>query len=163
MSNINNLPPEILVHIFCKLGSTDILRSVIPVCKKWYWLIQAEVERGRSIKCLLLDVKNCCLTEGDNVAKIVAPYSSSVEDLKIVGYQNPEEVRLAILSALAVGSKIKNINLTDCNASLVRLNAREFKIRLVTLKVINTRVSNMLVALDGLVVGSHVKIYQFKS
>ena len=70
---------------------------------------------------------------------------------------------MAILSALAVGSKIKNINLTDCNASLVRLNAKEFKIRLVTLKVINTRVSNMLVALDGLVVGSHVKIYQFKS
>ena len=145
MSNISNLPPEILVHIFSKLGSIHILRSVMPVCKTWYWLIQAEVEMGRAIKSLRMDVNNCCLLENDNVAKIVAPYSSSVEDLEIVGYENPEK---AVLTALEVGSKIKHVHLRDCNASLIRLNADEFQTRLLSLQVTNTKVSRFFRYID---------------
>ena len=133
------------MHIFSKLGSIHILRSVMPVCKTWYWLIQAEVEMGRAIKSLCMDVNNCCHLENDNVAKIVAPYSSSVEDLKIVGYENPEKVKAAVLTALEVGSKIKHVHLRDCNASLIRLNADEFQTRLLSLQVNNTKVSRFSV------------------
>ena len=141
MSHIRNLPPEILVYIFGKLGSIDILRSVMPVCKNWYWLIQAEIVMGRSIKSLCMDVNNCCLLESDNVARIVAPYSSSVEVLEIIGYKNPENVKAAVMTALELGSKIKHVHLIDSNASLIRLNADEFQTRLYSLQIRNAKVS----------------------
>ena len=143
MSCISDLPPEIMVHIFGKLGSIDILRSVMPVCKNWYWLIQAEVEMGRAIKYLPLDVDNSCILESDNVSRIVAPYSSSTEVLEIVGYESPEKVKAAVVTALGVCSKIKHVQFRDCNASLIRLNADEFQTRLVSLQVRNSKVSRV--------------------
>ncbi len=36
--HINCLPEEILIKIFSNLPARDIIRSVLPVCKKWYKL-----------------------------------------------------------------------------------------------------------------------------
>ena len=88
-----------------------------------------------------MDVNNCCLLESDNVARIVAPYSSSVEVLEIIGYKNPENVKAAVMTALELGSKIKHVHLIDSNASLIRLNADEFQTRLYSLQIRNAKVS----------------------
>jgi hypothetical protein len=36
--HVNCLPEEILIKIFSNLPARDIIRSVLPVCKKWYKL-----------------------------------------------------------------------------------------------------------------------------